>query len=209
MENLRIWKSVEDVPKEAQKPIKGGRLKGYTDINPVWRLKKLTEVYGPCGFGWYYEVTSKSEREVKNGEILVFVDINLYIKEGEEWSKPIHGTGGNKLASNEKAGLYYSDEAYKMAETDAISVACKSLGFGSNVYWENGRSKYNQTTPEYDQKQMEELEIKRNDLIAYIESVGKDRTAIEKHFNKKISEMTLQQVDTVTKAVEKSVSQTK
>jgi len=144
--NLKLWEQVAEVPKNAQKPIPGGRLKGMTDINPVWRLKKLTEMYGPCGIGWYYEVTSKTEREVANGEILVFVDINLYVKHEGEWSKPIHGTGGNKLATSETKGIYYSDEAYKMAETDAISVACKSLGFGSDVYWAGGRSKYSDQT---------------------------------------------------------------
>lgn len=149
MSNLVIWDQVAEVPQNAQKPIKGGRLSGMTDINPVWRLKKLTEIYGQCGIGWYYEVTNKSERACDNGEILVFVDINLYIKQGNDWSKPIHGTGGNKMATKETKGMHYSDEAYKMAETDAISVACKSLGFGSNIYWSNGKSKYNQTGPNY------------------------------------------------------------
>ena len=32
-----------------------------------------------------------------------------------------------------------------MALTDAISVACKALGFGADVYWQAGRSKYNPT----------------------------------------------------------------
>ena len=29
-----------------------------------------------------------------------------------------------------------------MALTDAISVACKALGFGANVYWDKDRTKY-------------------------------------------------------------------
>lgn len=151
MSNLRVWDQVAEVPQNAQKKISGGRLSGMTDINPVWRLKKLTEIYGPCGFGWYYEVINKSERQVENGEVLVFVDISLYVKDKDsgEWSKPIHGTGGNKLATKENKGMHYSDEAYKMAETDAISVACKSLGFGSNVYWSNGKSKYSPNGPDY------------------------------------------------------------
>lgn len=181
MINLTVWDQVAEVPQNAQKPIKGGRLSGMTDINPVWRLKKLTEIYGPCGFGWYYEVINKSERQVENGEILVFVDINLYVKDKDsgEWSKPIHGTGGNKLATKESKGMHYSDEAYKMAETDAISVACKSLGFGSNVYWSNGKSKYSPNGPDYKPnnqqgqqrqspgKHPSEEQVKRLNAIAY------------------------------------------
>ena len=43
-----IWNKVRSVPKEAIKAITGGRLKGMSDINPVWRFEKLTEMFGPC-----------------------------------------------------------------------------------------------------------------------------------------------------------------
>ena len=56
-DNLKIYNAVKKVPKEAQRPITGGRLKGKTEINPMWRIKALTEQFGPCGIGWYYDVT--------------------------------------------------------------------------------------------------------------------------------------------------------
>ena len=141
-ENLKIWNLVREVPKEAIKPISGGRLKGMSDINPVWRLKTLTETYGACGVGWKYEIVKKEMTDGAKGEVAAFVDINLYTKNGEEWSAPIPGTGGSMFVANEKNGLYTSDEAYKMALTDAISVACKALGMGANVYWANDKTKY-------------------------------------------------------------------
>lgn len=52
------------------------------------------------------------------------------------------------LASKEKSGIYVSDECYKMATTDAISVACKQLGIGADVYWESDASKYGQAQPQ-------------------------------------------------------------
>ena len=139
-DNLRIWEKVAAVPSKAQKKIMGGRLKGFTDINPMWRLKILTELFGPVGEGWYTETVRKDVHEGANGEIVASVDVNLYVKAGEQWSKPISGTGGSMLVAQEKAGLRTSDEAFKMAETDAISVACKKLGVGADVYWEKGRS---------------------------------------------------------------------
>ena len=141
MGNLDIYEECRKVPENAQKPISAGRLKGKTDINPMWRIKKLTELFGPCGIGWYYTVENKWTEEA-GGEIAAFVDINLYIKPGDEWSKPIHGTGGSMLAANEKGGLHLSDECYKMATTDAISVACKQLGIGADVYWNADSTKY-------------------------------------------------------------------
>ena len=39
-----------------------------------------------------------------------------------------------------------------MALTDAISVACKALGFGADIYWEAGRTKYNADPPEQNEE---------------------------------------------------------
>jgi hypothetical protein len=141
-DNLAIYNKVRKVPQEAQKPIKGGRLKGMTDINPMWRIKTLTEVFGPVGQGWYYEIIEKRIEEGANGEKVAFVDIELYVKYEDEWSKPIVGTGGSSFIAKEKSGLYTSDECFKMALTDAISVACKTLGIGADVYYAKDRSKY-------------------------------------------------------------------
>ena len=147
--NLDLYNKVRTVPPEAKKPIQGGRLKGMTDINPMWRLKVLTEQFGPCGQGWYYEITDKQIVDGANNEKVVFVDINLYVKYGEEWSKPIQGTGGSSFVAKERNGLYTNDECFKMALTDAISVACKSLGIGADVYFEKDRTKYdNHKSPE-------------------------------------------------------------
>lgn len=142
MENLDLYESVRSVPDNAKKTIKGGRTSGMTDINPMWRIKVLTEQFGPCGIGWYY-IPTRKWLETSGNEIAAFVDIELYIKVDGEWSKPIPGNGGSMFASKEKSGIYVSDECYKMATTDAISVACKQLGIGADVYWESDRTKYN------------------------------------------------------------------
>jgi hypothetical protein len=147
-ENLKLYEMCKEVPKEAQKEIKAGRLRGMTDINPMWRIKKLTEMFGPVGFGWYYEILDeKIEYIEETKEKVVFTKINLFIKYSGEWSKPIQGTGGNKLVTKESKGLHVSDECFKMSLTDAISVACKSIGIGGKVYWSADRTKYVEPTP--------------------------------------------------------------
>ena len=146
MENLEIYNKVREVPKNAQKEIKAGRLKGMTDINPQWRIEKLTEVFGPVGIGWFAKEIKREFVDGANEEKMCFVDIELFVKVEGEWSKPIYGTGGSTFVAKEKNGLYTSDEVVKMAYTDAISVACKQLGFGANVYWNKSDSKYQQQT---------------------------------------------------------------
>lgn len=143
MDNLELYNSVREVPQDAQKPISAGRLKGFTDINPMWRIKCLTERFGPCGFGWYYKTVEKWTETVGD-EVCAFVAIELYVKYEDEWSKPISGTGGSKLATKERSGIYVSDECYKMAATDALSVACKNLGIGADIYWKESNTKYEQ-----------------------------------------------------------------
>ena len=144
MEKLEIYNQLKAVPENAKKTITGGRLNGMTDIKPMWRIEKLTEVFGICGIGWKTKIKNKEIIDGANGEKIAIVDIDLYIKIDGCWSEPIEGTGGSSFISKEKNGLYTNDECFKMAYTDALSVACKSLGMGAEVYW--GDSKYNKTS---------------------------------------------------------------
>lgn len=141
--NLDLYNRVKEVPDTAKKIIGAGKLAGFTDINPMWRIKKLTEEFGVCGFGWYTEITNKWIEKGKDGKEAAFVEINLYVKQGEEWSKPIVGIGGSMFVNIFKGSPDTSDEAFKMAYTDALSVACKALGMAADVYYEKDRTKYN------------------------------------------------------------------
>ncbi len=141
MDNLYYYNQGREVPDTAKKPIQGGRMNGKTDINPVWRIKKLTELFGPCGIGWYYK-SVREWLETYEKTVASFVKIELYIKVDGEWSMPIQGTGGSMFVEIQKNGAYVSDECFKMATTDAISVACKQLGIGADVYWEKDQTKY-------------------------------------------------------------------
>ena len=145
MNYMDIYNRLRKVPDEAKKTIAAGRLKGFTDINPMWRIKALTEAFGPCGFGWWYKITDKRIEAYKD-EIKAFVDIELFYMVEGKVSQPVVGTGGASFVTMEKSGPYVSDECFKMALTDAISVAAKSLGVGADVYYEKDRDKY--TTPE-------------------------------------------------------------
>lgn len=156
MDNLSMYNRWAQPPAEALKEFNNGRFKG-TDINPMWRIKVLTAEYGECGFGWYCNVNRMwKEESPETNEIMVFCEVSLYVKRGEEWSKPIVGVGGNTFVASRKSGLQASDEAYKMAYTDALGIACKALGIGANVWWKSPDSKYmkadmeNQLSPNRD-----------------------------------------------------------
>lgn len=167
MENMEIYEKFRNVPENAVKPFDNGSFKG-TDINTMWRIKCLTEQFGPVGKGWYIRPERTWKEDIED-EVYVFMDISLFVKyPGEtEWSAPIYGTGGNKLVKYVKSSDRYkgSDEAYKMAATDAFGNACKYLGIGADVYWENDKTKY---TP---------FENKKNDRVKLIETIKGDMPA--------------------------------
>lgn len=129
------YNAVKTVPQSALKIIDFGKLKGKYDISPQWRWEILTEVYGMCGIGWYFDIVDTKEVLVEaTGETMLYVKVNLYIKDGNEWSKPIPGYGGDFLIQKDKNGYHGNDEAFKMAVTDALGTAAKMIGVGADVY---------------------------------------------------------------------------
>lgn len=152
MKNLELWNKWSNPPKEALKDFDNGDFKG-TDINTMWRIKSLTEQFGMCGIGWYYEIIKIWNDQCDN-EIITNAEIKLYVKVDNEWSKPIAGVGGNKMRKFYSSKKYFknNDEAIKMAVTDAIGNACRNIGMGASIYWENDKTKYT-TPPNEKQKQ--------------------------------------------------------
>lgn len=142
-EPLAIYNELKSVPDKYLKKIDAGRLKGMSDIKPQWRIEKLTELFGACGIGW--KITDVEYNYFTQGpETVVNCRLKFQYKWDGEWSEPIPASGGSKIATQERNGLYVSDEAEKMAYTDALSVAGKMIGLASDIYMGHG-GKYDGT----------------------------------------------------------------
>lgn len=180
MGNMELYNKVRAVPPEAKETICAGRLKGKTNIKPMWRIQVLTEQFGPCGFGWKYEITKMWTESGVKDEISAFVQINLYVKMGDLWSEAIQGIGGSSFVTREKSGPYQSDECYKMALTDAISVACKSLGIGADVYFAADKTKYPTEEPK---KIFTRDKLNDPAVLKWLFNTAKKRKAENKQFS--------------------------
>lgn len=136
MGNMTHYDNLKSVPLTALKEIGFGKLKGKSDINPQWRYESMTNEFGPCGIGWKFEIVKTWTQPAPNDQVLVFVEIKLYIFDYElaQWGNAIPGIGGDFLLEKDKNGLHGNDEAYKMATTDALGVAMKMLGVAADVY---------------------------------------------------------------------------
>jgi len=136
-ENMEIWEKSKNVPPQYLKKIQGGRLgrAGFHDINPMWRNRIMTEMFGPCGTGWKTEIIKLWTEPCVNDEKMWVAQISLqYRVDTGAWSEPVHGIGCKMVTSLERGKLHSSDEAVKMAVTDAESVAMKRIGVGASVY---------------------------------------------------------------------------
>jgi hypothetical protein len=170
-----------------------------TDINPQWRYKAMTEQFGACGVGWTYEIINTWSEQGADGVVLAFAKIALLIKVGDVWSKPIPGIGGSTMVAKETSGLYSSDECYKMAVTDALSVAMKMLGVAADIYeglWDGSkyrdvpkqqpRTTTQKNDPESTDKKPLEGEItepQKKKLWAMMKSQGMDNEEAKAFFN--------------------------
>ena len=145
MEEKKIderYAAASHVPKRVLKTIDVGRLKGKSDINPQWKISLMTEIYGMCGIGWKFEVTEKNTVTTNTGEVMLFMTVAVYIKNGEKWSDPVYGLGGDFIVKKERTGLHCNDEAYKMCLTDALGNALKYIGVAADVYEQLNDTKY-------------------------------------------------------------------
>lgn len=156
-------------PQEALNTISFGKLKGKSDINPQWRIEALTEVFGLCGVGWYYEILDVAFVDVPaTEEKMVYLTIGIRVKEDTgEWSNPVVGIGGDFVIIRDKNGIHGNDEALQMALTDALGKAAKCLGIASDIYrgkydskygWRDEREKQRQQEMAKNQKRLDEEE---------------------------------------------------
>ena len=74
-ENLQIYDLARSVPQDALKTIGAGRLRGMSDINPMWRIMRMTEIFGICGIGWKYTI-DKQWTETYGDEVKCFLHLN-------------------------------------------------------------------------------------------------------------------------------------
>lgn len=129
--NMAIYSAVRSAPQSAVKPIKGGSYgaAGLSDINPQWRIERMTELFGPVGTGWTWEPVEVFEREgVLYGHVVV-----TYTDAQGKVSKPIHGYGGTKFGGRDDSDIY------KSTMTDAVSNALRYLGVGADVWYKPDR----------------------------------------------------------------------
>ena len=136
-DNLKIWNAVKQVPPSFLKPIGFGKLKGKSDINPQWRIMAMTQAFGVVGHGWTYRIVRTWNESAPDGSVMCFAEVAVKTKIDGEWGQEFGGIGGSNSIEKNKNGLVANDDGYKMAVTDALSVAFKAVGIAADIYMGN------------------------------------------------------------------------
>lgn len=130
MTNLDMWNRFADIDPKFTKPITGKAYRG-TSPNPQYVIRCLTEMFGPVGqgFGWQVE---REEFTPLGGEVLHWCRIKFWHTSPE---KTYDSYGQTKAVYTSRDGKVIVDEdAPKKSLTDAIIKAASQVGIAANIF---------------------------------------------------------------------------
>ena len=195
MNNMQYYSAARSVPPGALKPIKGGAYgaAGLSDINPQWRIERMTELFGPCGIGWDFT----PEIWTDNGVCYAHVTVTYRYNDG--WSKPVHGYGGTKIGNKDDSDLI------KSTVTDALGNAMRYIGIDAEVWYKPGNTseqnqfdtKFSAPPPAPDPKPQRQMATAQQ--IEYISENANDELYMQSMnaFGENLERMTYKQAEKI------------
>ncbi|EPK3334130.1 TPA: hypothetical protein ACKR0U_001261 [Proteus mirabilis] len=199
--NLSIWKQVQRTDPRFTKPLEGMGFIG-TSINSTYMFMRATEIFGPIGEGWGYEVLEEkfidgkplvepvldernkqvATRFLRDADGALFCEQNhsikirfWYIIECETRGE-FESYGATPYRYQTNYGIKVDGEAIKKSLTDAIKKALSMLGFSSDVFMGM------HDNPEYLASNKLEFEIKNASEKA--EDITRIRKELDEKFTK-------------------------
>ncbi|WP_273827041.1 hypothetical protein [Providencia rettgeri] len=157
--HLNIWKQVQRTDSRFTKPLEGMGFVG-TSINSTYMFMRATEIFGPIGEGWGYEIIEEkmidgkplvepvldahhkqvAMRFLRDGDGTLLFEQNhsikirfWYIIEGETRGE-FESYGATPYRYQTKQGIRTDSEVIKKSLTDSIKKALSMLGFSSDVF---------------------------------------------------------------------------
>ncbi|WP_337226084.1 hypothetical protein [Proteus terrae] len=199
--NLSIWKQVQRTDPRFTKPLEGVGFTG-TSINSTYMFMRATEIFGPIGEGWGYEVLEEkfidgkpllepvldernkqvATRFLRDADGSLFCEQNhsikirfWYIIECETRGE-FESYGATPYRYQTNYGIKVDGEAIKKSLTDSIKKALSMLGFSSDVFMGM------HDNPEYIVSNKLEFEIKNASEKA--EDITRIRKELDEKFTK-------------------------
>jgi hypothetical protein len=187
--SLHLWNQVAKTDPDYTKDYKGAGGFSGTAINSTYQVRKATELFGPIGIGWGYNIV---ESKYTDGHAIAgkddsgkpFIHDNIttklhtlhlklwYMHEGKRGE--VEHFGHTPFVFVNKFGVQMENEPEKKSLTDAIGKCLSMLGFSADIFMgEYDDINYKeQLRVESDIKKAEnketEEQIKRDELTDYV-----------------------------------------
>jgi hypothetical protein len=158
--NLAIWLRAEPTDPAYVKAITGKQYKGSSP-NPTWIAKRLTEEFGPVGWGWgYTNVRFTEVTDPTNAKVVSYAHITFfYFPHGRPAPElqPVVASvlevpgcahfeqiGGTESAGVRKSSgdPFIDEDGRKKSLTDAIVKAASHIGFAGDIFlgrWDDNK----------------------------------------------------------------------
>ena len=123
--NMEIWNALNKTNPEFTTKFNKFGGKQLTTIDAHYQIQMMTDLFGPVGKGWKYNV------EYKYQDGLVFAEVCVQYYQDHKWYEygPVCSV---QNLSKKNGGL--DDEAPKKAMTDAMTKAFSHLGMNADVF---------------------------------------------------------------------------
>ena len=141
-DNMRVWHHADETDPSATKTAKiDGNIQ--TAISAYWMFKKATELFGPVGKGWGFDIVEErtdgghdqidSEGNVIGQARTHTVQIKLWYEKRDQY---VIAFGHTPYVQFVRSGNYWrtDGEAPKKSLTDALKKALSMLGFAADVF---------------------------------------------------------------------------
>lgn len=127
--NLRYWERFDDIDPKYTKAITGKAYKG-TSPNPQYVIKCLTEIFGPVGEGFGWDVVAEDFTPMGD-ELLHWCRIKFW---HTDRANTFDSYGQTKAIMKTRNGLMSDEDAPKKSLTDAVIKAASHIGVAANIF---------------------------------------------------------------------------
>lgn len=141
---MDIWEGLRTPdPRRTKRFQRSGGFKG-TAVAPIHVAERLTRVFGPCGFGWGWDIKQvdyvpPAAPQVVNVTIRFWWRMSGLTHSGDVHLVPngraeFDHVGGSAMVKGSGDKARYDDEALKGAVTDAIGKAALQIGMSADIH---------------------------------------------------------------------------
>lgn len=140
--NRQIWDQVWQTDPSHTKPVSEGK-RTYTSINATYMVRQATDLWGPLGAGWGYEIIEErfdqggpitgNEGQVVATMVMHTLRLKLwYMHEGKR--AEVEHFGHTPYVYRTRYGAQTDMDAPKKSLTDALKKCLSMLGFSADVF---------------------------------------------------------------------------